>query len=382
MQILESIVTLIHESVTCVTCHMTGHVPYTSLVFNTSATPSHPPWHVPNQGGSGCHWGNRWDEARALQGVQCPGPESHGSNSRCIDASLAICGWDWKSTKRRRHMRPQRRNTLEILIIRLAVVWDFEHLQYDMSFLTSFVLRRENWHEVDINQHLLATAEAPTLGSNIPMLQVPRRASLGNILPCLGPSRFCRFFPVFFPAKKKTEDRPETEGNHVNSKAWYKIYLKWPWNDHSHRRPYGSCVPRTLKTVSGLSTENYIVMPRGIRSASKEVATTSPVTFWRKTSGGVLVCCHAPLIMMVSWSILGDLIFTHFHVQWSKDSQCGSATSKSGRCFPGFHSTLCQGHLVVGFGGKVSNFRNGDIWEPKIPSFAFSRINTCFCLWP
>jgi len=36
---------------------------------------------------------------------------------------------------------------------------------------------------VDINQHLLATAEAPTLGSNIPMPQVPRRASLGNILP-------------------------------------------------------------------------------------------------------------------------------------------------------------------------------------------------------
>ena len=190
------------------------------------------------------------------------------------------------------------------------------------------------------------------------------------------------FLSGVFSGQKKTEDRPETEGNHVNSKAWYKIYLKWPWNDHSHRRPYGSCVPRTLKTVSGLSTENYIVMPRGIRSASKEVATTSPVTFWRKTSGGVLVCCHAPLIMMVSWSILGDLIFTHFHVQWSKDSQCGSATSKSGRCFPGFHSTLCQGHLVVGFGGKVSNFRNGDIWEPKIPSFAFSRINTCFCLWP
>lgn len=65
------------------------------------------------------------------------------------------------------------------------------------------LLRWENWHEVDINQHLLATAEAPTLGSNIPMPQVPRRASLGNILPCLGPSRFCRFFPVFFPAKKK-----------------------------------------------------------------------------------------------------------------------------------------------------------------------------------
>ena len=39
------------------------------------------------------------------------------------------------------------------------------------------------------------------------------------------------------------------------------------------------------------------------------------------------------------------------HFQWSKDSQCGSATKKSGRCFSGFHSILCQGHLVVGLGG-------------------------------
>ena len=44
-----------------------------------------------------------------------------------------------------RHMRPQRRNSLEILIIRLTVVWDFEHLQYDMSLLTSFA---ENWHAI------------------------------------------------------------------------------------------------------------------------------------------------------------------------------------------------------------------------------------------
>lgn len=74
-----------------------------------------------------------------------------------------------------------------------------------MSLLTSFAGKIDMplfgtlcGREVDINQHLLATAEAPTLGSNIPMPQVPRRASLGNILPCLGLSRFCRFFPVFF----------------------------------------------------------------------------------------------------------------------------------------------------------------------------------------
>lgn len=36
---------------------------------------------------------------------------------------------------------------------------------------------------VDINQHLLATAEAPALGSDIPMPQLPRRGSLGNMLP-------------------------------------------------------------------------------------------------------------------------------------------------------------------------------------------------------
>jgi len=36
---------------------------------------------------------------------------------------------------------------------------------------------------LDINQRLLATAEAPALGSNIPMHEVPRRSQLGNVLP-------------------------------------------------------------------------------------------------------------------------------------------------------------------------------------------------------
>ena len=37
--------------------------------------------------------------------------------------------------------------------------------------------------QVDINQHVLATAEAPALGSDVPMPQLPRRATLGNMLP-------------------------------------------------------------------------------------------------------------------------------------------------------------------------------------------------------
>lgn len=36
---------------------------------------------------------------------------------------------------------------------------------------------------VDVNQRLLATAEAPTLGSNLPLSDVPKRPNLGNILP-------------------------------------------------------------------------------------------------------------------------------------------------------------------------------------------------------
>ena len=232
MQILEAIVTLIHESVTCVTCHMTGQVPYTSLVFNTSATPSHPPWHVPNQGGSGCHWGNRWDEARALQGVQCPGPESHGSNSRCIDASLALCGWDWKSTKRQRHIRPQRRNSLEILIIRLTVVWDFEHLQYDMSLLTSFA---ENWHAIVWNT-LLSRGRyqpAPAGHSRSTYLGVEYSDATGakESQPWEHPTvpqsiAVLSFLSgVFFRPKK---NRRQTLDRVKPCKTQNLIYLKWP----------------------------------------------------------------------------------------------------------------------------------------------------------
>ena len=95
----------------------------------------------------------------------------------------------------------------------LTVMWDFGHSQYDISLLTSFAEKIDMpffWtrccREVDINQHLLATAEAPTLGSNIPMPQVPRRASLGNILPCLGSSRFCRVFPAFISGAKNRRE--------------------------------------------------------------------------------------------------------------------------------------------------------------------------------
>ena len=194
----------------------------------------------------------------------------------------------------------------------LTVVWDFGHSPYDISLLTSFAEKIDMpffgtrcCDEVDINQHLLATAEAPTLGSNIPMPQVPRRASLGNILPCLGSSRFCRVFPAFISAAKNrretwTEENPKHYIFKMTIEGDIEVVFLELW-----------------KLFRDLSTRNYIVsvMSRGIRSASKGVATTSPVTFWRKTSGGVLVCCHAPSILMVSWSILGfgDLIFTHCH---------------------------------------------------------------------
>lgn len=242
MQILEAIVTLIHGSVTCVTCHMTGHVPCTSLVFNTFATPSHPPWHVPNQGGSGCHWGNRWDEARALQGVQCPGPESHGSNSRCIDASLAICGWDWKSTKRRRHMRPQRRNSLEIhgntdysfyrLFYRSVRFWAFAiwHVSFDL-------LRWENWHAIVWNtlRSRGRYQPAPAGHSRSTYLGVEYSDATGakESQPWEHPSvprsiAVLSFLSgVFFrPITKKQKTDPDRV---KPCKTQSIIYLKWPW---------------------------------------------------------------------------------------------------------------------------------------------------------
>ena len=36
---------------------------------------------------------------------------------------------------------------------------------------------------LDVNKRLLATAESPALGAGIPMMSVPRRSSMGNILP-------------------------------------------------------------------------------------------------------------------------------------------------------------------------------------------------------